>query len=728
MLPLPNLDDQKFHEIVEAAKKQLQKQYPQWSDLSPHDPGITFIELFAWLKEMQQNYLNQIGAENTIQFLKLMGVSLKRAKPAETEIQIRGIDRNLWLPRGTKLRRDSFIYETKQRENLIENQIVSYILRNDRKQIQIPYVVENGERQFLVFGDQPKVGNEFFIGFRSPLTEIIELKINMLEEYPVRRNPIRSEQEFYPLSTVQWEYYGQENGVEKWYPLEVLKDTTYSFLYSGNIRFSIKGEHLPSKGTEYLEEGLYFLRCILIENGYDVVPKVRSILMNTAFVEQRDTKSETFTFTYGEVFQDQLIIDSYLAFFEDHALYVKQKGKWIEVTHQRNIYHLEKNLRTKQCTLHIFNPETLFMGISDEKEPVIQLSAYTSEMSSHRIVGRGNRFDFQEIKLPYQKILYDDFELLVGNLSSENKMEWEHWCKIEEIRRAKPNEHCYQLKEEEGILCFGDQEHGAVPYCSTDNICILSCTILEGEDGNIQVGEMDGLDKEIDEYAQLEIIQTKDAHGGTQKETVSEGKLRLRQKMRTVDRAVTIEDYEEIVRKTPGLMIDHVKALPLFRPGLKGYPKEKEENCVTLVVEPYRQASFHTQCLEVYKKNIQRYIERFRLITTEIFVVGPEYIGIEVYGEIVVKPYYDDAEQIVHTTLKEFIQDRSYVNLGEPLFYGDVYGTLDLLECVSYIRHLSLEPIGHYIEKTGTGDIRIPPNGRIYLRQNQLTIITSEIY
>ena len=60
MISLPKLDDQNYAEIVEAAKRRIPVIFPEWTDFNEHDPGITVIELFAWLKEMQQYTLDRI--------------------------------------------------------------------------------------------------------------------------------------------------------------------------------------------------------------------------------------------------------------------------------------------------------------------------------------------------------------------------------------------------------------------------------------------------------------------------------------------------------------------------------------------------------------------------------------------------------------------------------------------------------------------------------------------
>lgn len=69
-----NLDDRTFESLVEEAKKQIPIYAPHWTDHNVHDPGITLIELFAWLTEMQIYQLNKVTDENKWTFLALMGI------------------------------------------------------------------------------------------------------------------------------------------------------------------------------------------------------------------------------------------------------------------------------------------------------------------------------------------------------------------------------------------------------------------------------------------------------------------------------------------------------------------------------------------------------------------------------------------------------------------------------------------------------------------------------
>ena len=70
-LPLPNLDDKTFDVLIDEVTKLIPRQAAAWTDHNRHDPGMTLIELFGWLTEMQQYYLNRVRDENYLKFLKI---------------------------------------------------------------------------------------------------------------------------------------------------------------------------------------------------------------------------------------------------------------------------------------------------------------------------------------------------------------------------------------------------------------------------------------------------------------------------------------------------------------------------------------------------------------------------------------------------------------------------------------------------------------------------------
>ena len=69
---LPNLDDRTFADLVDEAQALIPVYEPQWTNHNTSDPGITFVELFAYLTEMLMYRLNRVTDANECAFLKLI--------------------------------------------------------------------------------------------------------------------------------------------------------------------------------------------------------------------------------------------------------------------------------------------------------------------------------------------------------------------------------------------------------------------------------------------------------------------------------------------------------------------------------------------------------------------------------------------------------------------------------------------------------------------------------
>ncbi|MDY6898114.1 MAG: putative baseplate assembly protein, partial [Cyanobacteriota bacterium] len=85
-LPSPNLDDRRFDDLVEECMMRIPRYCPEWTDHNISDPGITLIELFAWLTDQMLLRFNQVPRKNYIAFLELLGVRLQSPAPAFTEL------------------------------------------------------------------------------------------------------------------------------------------------------------------------------------------------------------------------------------------------------------------------------------------------------------------------------------------------------------------------------------------------------------------------------------------------------------------------------------------------------------------------------------------------------------------------------------------------------------------------------------------------------------------
>jgi hypothetical protein len=81
-LPIPNLDDRRFDDLVAEATARIESHTPEWSNIAPGDPGSAMIDLFAWLTETILYRQNLIPLRQRRAFMNLLSMPLRPATPA----------------------------------------------------------------------------------------------------------------------------------------------------------------------------------------------------------------------------------------------------------------------------------------------------------------------------------------------------------------------------------------------------------------------------------------------------------------------------------------------------------------------------------------------------------------------------------------------------------------------------------------------------------------------
>ena len=71
-LPVPDIDDKRFDQLVDEMLAAIPVYDPSWTDYNATDPGITLVELFAWLADMLVYRANRIAPAQTETFLRLI--------------------------------------------------------------------------------------------------------------------------------------------------------------------------------------------------------------------------------------------------------------------------------------------------------------------------------------------------------------------------------------------------------------------------------------------------------------------------------------------------------------------------------------------------------------------------------------------------------------------------------------------------------------------------------
>src|SRR5581483_6323673 len=116
-LTVPELDSRRFQDLVDQALARIPVHNPEWTNFNRSDPGVTLVELFAFLTESLLYRANQIPERNRRKFLKLLGVPLAAADAARGIVAFaneRGPLETQTLPTGLELRAGQLAFRVEQ--------------------------------------------------------------------------------------------------------------------------------------------------------------------------------------------------------------------------------------------------------------------------------------------------------------------------------------------------------------------------------------------------------------------------------------------------------------------------------------------------------------------------------------------------------------------------------------------------------------------------------------
>lgn len=81
--PEPPIDSRSYQEILNEALVRIPVHTPEWTNYNDADPGVTMLQLFAFMSESLLYRANQVPERNRRKFVRLLGEGLRPATPAE---------------------------------------------------------------------------------------------------------------------------------------------------------------------------------------------------------------------------------------------------------------------------------------------------------------------------------------------------------------------------------------------------------------------------------------------------------------------------------------------------------------------------------------------------------------------------------------------------------------------------------------------------------------------
>ena len=261
-LPEIELDDRRFQDLVSEARRRITRACPEWTEHNVSDPGVTLIELFAWMTEMTIYRLNRVPDKLHVKLLELLGIKLDGPSAARTELRFRlagSPTKPVSIAGGTTevgtLRtatEESIIFQVDEDFKIPPLRPSAYVLQRGGqfKDIGVDKGVARPQgADQLPFGKPPVVGDALYVGFEEPIGRLL-VQVDM-EASQARGAGVNPEDP--PLA---WEV---SQADDSWAPAEVLEDLTGGFNYgSGTVELQLPDESSiqPVGGKR-----MHWLRC-----------------------------------------------------------------------------------------------------------------------------------------------------------------------------------------------------------------------------------------------------------------------------------------------------------------------------------------------------------------------------------------------------------------------------------------------------------------------------------
>jgi predicted phage baseplate assembly protein len=246
-LPSPNLDDRKYQDIVDEAKRLIPQLCPEWTNHNLSDPGVALIELFAWMSEMLLFRLNQVPERLYTKFLDLVGIE---PFPSGSAM----VDLTFWLstvepepvtvPMGTQVGTQSgatqtpILFTTTRELVIRQPQLVAAHTSgadDDDRATDVWDSLRYETESVPCFSSSPdpKPGDAFYLGFEGSLAgNVLRLDVGATIE-GIGVDPRRP-----PLA---WEVWAGEG----WAPCTVHEDSTGGLNRDGTIVLLVPLAHEP---------------------------------------------------------------------------------------------------------------------------------------------------------------------------------------------------------------------------------------------------------------------------------------------------------------------------------------------------------------------------------------------------------------------------------------------------------------------------------------------------
>ena len=645
-LPAPDLDDRRFQNLVDDAKRLVQRRCPEWTDHNVSDPGVTLIETFAYMTDQLIYRLNRVPDRNYIKFLELIGVRLFPPTAATTGVTfwlsapqpepiVVPVGVEVATPR-TEAAGSSVAFTTADELSIVPCEM-TYICsipaggtwRNHTDSINLA--------PFSCFSPQPVPEEVLLIGLSAAVPRCA---VNL--RFDCNIEGIGVDPEWPPLI---WEAYDGESWVE----CELDKDTTGGLNRNGDIVLHVPPSHAMSLDHQ----------------------------LRAGWLRARVTPPE----------EDQ-------PFYSSSPLIKKVVASTIGGT----------------------------------------IDAVQAEVIEEEVVGLSEGVPGQRFDVGRPPVVPSGEPVVLDVADDEEG--WQEWAEVPDFSQSQEHDRHFVLDAVAGEVLLGPAvrtaegdllQYGAVPPKGA----ILRLRRYHtggGRQGNISQRAIRVCRTTIPYVSRVE--NRRAASGGVDGEDIEEAKIRGPIVLRTLGRAVTAEDYEQLAREAAPEAA-RVKAVPATT--------EEEAGGVRVLLVPavaddedgrlsFEQLVPSPEMLST----VAAHLDTRRTIGARVMVEPPSYQGVTVVAMLRARPWADPTrlQKTAVDTLYAYLHpisggmDGTGWSFGRPVHMGEIYALLQRLpgtELVEDVRLFAANPITGQRGQAAQR-VEVAPNALVFSYEHQVRV------
>jgi predicted phage baseplate assembly protein len=299
-LEAPKLDKRTFEELFREARLRIPRYTPEWTDFNESDPGITLVQLFAWLSEMMLYEMNRVPERNYIKFLQLLGMELRPAQPATAHLTFKAqagaatqpIRARTQIAAQPPVGGERLIFETEAGLDLIRVPLSDVQVFDGAAYTVVTEANETSGTPFRPLGWVPQVNSALYLGFKQtdpaaqepPFPRSLRLRafLPAAAQAGQAQSCEAATEPPAPPVTLIWEYKPTPDAT-RWRRLNVFEDETTAFSREGYILVEGPDEIEPAPNVGKIAEPRFWLRCRLSRGSYRAgrAPEIDLLRANT---------------------------------------------------------------------------------------------------------------------------------------------------------------------------------------------------------------------------------------------------------------------------------------------------------------------------------------------------------------------------------------------------------------------------------------------------------------